>query len=130
MRAIGACQEEKPVTVQFNSWTYRDLTARQRCLPESVTGPLEFLISAPEVIGVILFGSRAVGDHDDRSDVDIAISAPTLSRTGLVELRDAIGQSRTLFKISISVLERMPSNLKDRVVSQGVYLYERTETER
>jgi uncharacterized protein len=116
------------VTAQLKLRTYHDLAARQRCLPESVVGPLGFLTSMPEVIGVILFGSRAVGDHDDRSDVDIAISAPTLSRRNLVQLRDAIGQSRTLFKISVSVLERMPPNLKDRVVSQGVYLYERTQT--
>ena len=117
------------MTGQFNPWTYHDLIERQHRLPESVAGPLEFLISAPEVVRVILFGSRAVGDHDDRSDVDIAISAPTLSKKGLVDLRDAIGQSRTLFKISISVLERMPPSLKDRVISQGVYLYERAQTE-
>jgi predicted nucleotidyltransferase len=116
------------VTVQLNPWTYRDRTARQHRLPESVIGALDFLISAPEVTSIILFGSRAVGDHDDRSDLDIAISAPSLSRSSLVQLRDAIGQSRTLFKISISVLERMPPNLKDRVVSQGVYLYERAKT--
>lgn len=117
-----------PVTVEFDSRIYRAL-AQQHCLPESVIGPLELLTSVPEVTSIILFGSRAVGDHEDRSDVDIAISAPTLSRTNLVQLRDVIGQSRTLFKISISVLEHMPPNLKDRVISQGVYLYERAQTE-
>ena len=116
------------MAVQLNSRTYRDI-AKQYCLPESVVGPLEFLISVPEVTSIILFGSRAVGDHEDRSDVDIAISAPTLSRKGLVQLRDVIGQSRTLFKISVSVLEHMPPQLKDRVISQGVYLYERSQTE-
>jgi uncharacterized protein len=129
MWSIGVCREENPVTAQLNLRTYRDLAARQHCLPDSVIGPLGFLTSIPEVISIILFGSRAVGDHDERSDVDIAISAPTLSRRSLVQLRDAIGQSRTLFKISVSVLERMPPNLKNRVVSQGVYLYERAQTE-
>jgi len=118
------------VTTQLNLRTYRDLAARQHCLPESVIGSLEFLTSIPEVTSVILFGSRAVGDHEDRSDVDIAISAPMLSRRNLVQLRDAVGQSRTLFNISVSVLERMPPNLKNRVISQGVYLYERAQTER
>ena len=112
------------VAVQSISASYNDLCARRRHLPESVVRTLELLIAAPEVTGVILFGSRAVGDHDDRSDFDIAVSAPTLSRAGLARLRDCIGQSRTLFKISISVLEQMPFQLRDRVISQGVRLYE------
>jgi predicted nucleotidyltransferase len=82
MWSIGVCREN-PVTAQLNLRTYRDLAARQQCLPESVIGPLEFLTCVPEVTSVILFGSRAVGDHEDRSDIDIAISAPTLSRKEL-----------------------------------------------
>lgn len=116
------------MTVQLNAPTYRDL-AQRYCLPESVIGPLELLTSVPEVTSIILFGSRAIGDHEDRSDVDIAISAPNLSRRDLAQLRDAIGQARTLFKISISVLEHMPPQLKNRVILQGVYLYERTQAE-
>ena len=98
-------------------------------LPESACAALELILKAVEVQRIILFGSRAVGDHDERSDFDIAISAPDLNRAGVSRMRDAVGQSRTLYKISISRLEFMPHRLKACVLLQGVTIYERKKTE-
>jgi predicted nucleotidyltransferase len=97
-------------------------------LPDSVRTALELAVFVPEVRTIILFGSRAVGDHDEKSDFDIAISAPSLARNEFVKLRDAISHSRTLFKISLSLLEKMPERLRTRVTSQGLSIYERKET--
>jgi predicted nucleotidyltransferase len=99
-------------------------------LPESVRATLELLVFLPDVRTIILFGSRAVGDHDERSDFDVAISAPTLTRTEFSKMRDAITHSRTLYKISVSLLETMPERLRARVTSQGLTVYERTEAKR
>jgi predicted nucleotidyltransferase len=43
-------------------------------IPESVWTHLEKLAEHPRIEKMILFGSRAFGDHEERSDVDIAIS--------------------------------------------------------
>jgi hypothetical protein len=55
----------------------------------------------------------------------VAISAPTLERGALSGIRDMIDQSRTLYHISVSVLEFMPPALQARVLRQGITLYER-----
>ena len=95
--------------------------------PESVQAASQPLVFVLEVRTVILFGSRAVGDHDEKSDFDIAISAPSLARSELTKLRDTIGHARTLYKISVSLLEMMPERLRARVTSQGITVYERKE---
>jgi uncharacterized protein len=93
--------------------------------PPTVRAALEPVFSDERVRKIILFGSRAIGDHDERSDFDLAISAPTIDRRGLVGFWDHIETSSTLFCISISLLENMPNALRDRVLSTGVIVYER-----
>lgn len=94
--------------------------------PPSVRAALEPVFLDEKVEQVILFGSRAFGDEDERSDFDLAISAPTIDRKGLVEIWERIEKSDTLYKISISLLEPMPVSLKDRVFSTGIVIHERT----
>jgi predicted nucleotidyltransferase len=87
------------------------------------------IAGVPQVERLILFGSRALGDHDERSDLDVAVSAPDLDRAGLAALRDKLNRFRTLYKISLTPIESMPPRLRDRVLAQGVVLYERQEAE-
>jgi len=107
------------------TWTYLDHSQRETRLPDSVAIALQVLRAEPDIKTIILFGSRAVGDHDERSDFDIAISADGIDRQKLALLRDKIGQSPTLFKIAVTLLESMPPALRQRVVTQGVVIYER-----
>lgn len=96
--------------------------------PPSVLAALDSLFLNEQVQRVILFGSRAFGDNDERSDFDLAISAPSLDRCGMIDIWEAIERSDTLYKISVSLLEVMPKNLKDRVLSTGVIIHERAQT--
>jgi uncharacterized protein len=96
-------------------------------IPKSAAAALRHLTESPKVVLVLLFGSRAVGDQDDRSDVDVAFSAPELSKGDLALIRDKIELSRSLYKISISHLERMPVELREHVLRQGVVLYEQSK---
>ncbi|WP_442868804.1 nucleotidyltransferase domain-containing protein [Bradyrhizobium sp. CCBAU 21362] len=100
------------------------------CLPETARASLQLLLDVREVQKVVLFGSRAVGDHEERSDFDIAVSAPGLSRGLWVQLRDRVVQSRTLYRLSMTRLEDMPGPLRESVLSQGITLYERPQTQR
>ena len=56
-------------------------------MPPSVAISIQFILDFPQVRQLILFGSRAVGDHDERSDFDIAVSAPDFEKCDMVEIR-------------------------------------------
>ncbi|MBZ9887313.1 nucleotidyltransferase domain-containing protein [Mesorhizobium sp. BR1-1-3] len=94
-------------------------------IPESVACALEALRRCDKIEQVILFGSRAVGDHDPRSDVDLAISGPSLSRGEIAILRDEIERAPSLFRIAVSHLEKMPATLRERVMKQGIVIHDR-----
>jgi predicted nucleotidyltransferase len=76
---------------------------------------------------IIMFGSRAVGDHEPRSDFDLAISARALSRHQWSILQDFVSESATLFKVAITPLDGMPVKLRKQVLSQGIIIYDVTQ---
>ena len=88
-------------------------------IPDSVNAALDILRATPAVHSIILFGSRSVGDADERSDVDLAISAPDLDAPGIARLRDAVSTARTLYRVSVTRIEDMPASLRSRVLAQG-----------
>ena len=94
-------------------------------IPASVALAIEPLKRCAKVHQIILFGSRAVGDHDPRSDVDLAISGLGLSRKDIAILRDQVERAPTLYRISVTILETMPAALRERVTNQGVVIYDR-----
>ncbi len=97
-------------------------------IPDSARAAIETVAAHPDVRSIIVFGSRASGDHDPRSDIDVAIEAPSLDRAALARLRDRIARLPTLYRISLTKLDTMPNALKDRVLEQGVTIYERAKT--
>jgi predicted nucleotidyltransferase len=96
-------------------------------LPDSARAAMEALARFDGVERIILFGSRAIGDHDRRSDIDVAISGVGIDRAMLAKIRDWMDRARTLYKISIADLDAMPKPLRERVLTQGLTIYERPE---
>lgn len=92
-------------------------------IPESVKVFLNELASRPEVEALILFGSRAAGDHDEPSDVDVAVVGPSISRSEWARICDAASSARSLYWISLIHLDRSPAVLRARVTSTGVTVY-------
>lgn len=90
---------------------------------------LEYVVSAAcqmlNASKVILFGSRARGDHHPRSDYDIAVVAPTLSRENWSEFRELVLEDApTLHKIDLLLLDNSVSaELRDSITKDGVVLY-------
>jgi predicted nucleotidyltransferase len=80
----------------------------------------------PEIERLILFGSRAAGDADPRADVDLALSAPRLTRPQFARLRVDAYEAPTLYWISLVHLEATPERLRERIEIQGIVIYERT----
>lgn len=80
------------------------------------------------VDALILFGSRAFGDHEDRSDVDVAVSGASITRAKWANMKDAANYCRSLYWISLVHLDRNPSTLRQRIIDTGIPIYVRTET--
>jgi predicted nucleotidyltransferase len=93
--------------------------------PKSVREVFRDLALFPQVHAIVLFGSRAVGDNDDKSDFDVAISAPEIDTLMFARIRDRVAHARTLHRVMVSRLDTMPHSLRSRVMAQGVLVYER-----
>jgi predicted nucleotidyltransferase len=84
----------------------------------------------PDVEKVILFGSRARGDHDERSDVDLAIQGRDLSNRDWLELSMTIQDDLdSLLFFDVVKLEGAPGNLALRIQNEGEVLYERKKVQ-
>lgn len=85
---------------------------------------MDSLSSFDEVKSVILFGSRAYGDANTRSDIDLAISAPGINPRRWLDIKPVAEEAPTLLPITLVRLENSPCELRDRVLKEGVVLYE------
>lgn len=81
----------------------------------------------PTVESVVLFGSRARGDHRERSDIDLAVMCPNASSRDWFDMTDIVDEARTLLKIDLVRYHRMEQAFRDEIDLEGVVLYEREE---
>lgn len=100
---------------------------RGECMKTQLSNELLQLFSSYEGVDkVILFGSRARGDHDERSDVDLAIQAPRISDGAWLQLRMAIEEDlHSLLFFDVVKWEEIPAALKNEIKEEGKILYER-----
>jgi len=96
----------------------------QACIPPSCREVLEEMRTFAEVRLIVAFGSRARGDSDRESDLDLAISAPGISRNRWVALRELADEARTLLWVNLASLDDMPDPLRRSVLATGVTVYE------
>ena len=89
-------------------------------IPDSVRPLIARLAAAPGVERVILFGSRARGDHRERSDVDLAVDAPGVSRADWVRLWADAEEAETLYSVDLLRLDEVPDRLRQRIEDEGV----------
>ena len=96
-------------------------------IPPSVVPVPKMLENDPLVERLILFGSRAIGDHGERSDVDIAVCGKEISSTRWAQIRESAYSARTLFRISLVHFDKNPESLKQRILTTGKSIYVRPE---
>lgn len=89
---------------------------------------IQALSTQSEVKQAILFGSRARGDAEARSDIDLAIVAPDASHRQWLDIVYLVEEVDTLLPIDIVRWEEAPTSLQQRILTEGKILYER-ETE-
>jgi predicted nucleotidyltransferase len=73
---------------------------------------------------IILFGSRARGEAQERSDYDIAIDDESLTPLKLAQIRADVEALPTLLSIDIVWMNRAGQVLRQRILSEGKTLYE------
>jgi uncharacterized protein len=85
----------------------------------------------PAVERVWLFGSRARGDHFERSDIDLAIEAPGIDRGEWTKLHmDLDEEAATLLLIDFVLVDDLPESFRRHVQREGRLLYERGDAAR
>lgn len=88
---------------------------------------LDQLKTFPFIDKIILFGSRARGDHSEKSDIDLAVACPKASELDWLKIMRHIENADTLLKIDCVRLDILPidSELKKNILAEGVVIYEK-----
>ncbi len=74
---------------------------------------------------IYLFGSRARGDAQPRSDIDLAISCPMADARVWASICEAVDDADTLLRIDVVRLEEASPELAGRIIEEGRLIYER-----
>ena len=97
---------------------------------ELIVGLARRLAAHPAVERVWLFGSRARGDHFERSDIDLAIEAPGMDRHDWLKLSlDFEEEAPTLLCIDLVRLEEAPDVLREQILEEGIVVHERSRAD-
>ena len=88
------------------------------------------LAEHPAVERVWLFGSRARGDNFDRSDIDLAIEAPTMDDDDWLKIKlDFEDAAPTLLLIDLVRFEDAPEHLREQIRDEGIMVHERSRAD-
>ena len=88
---------------------------------------LRKIAALPFVDAIYLFGSRARGDHRERSDIDIAILCPTANKNDWQSILKLLDDADTLLPIDCIRLDQEGQNsaLRLQIEQDKKLIYER-----
>jgi len=70
---------------------------------------------------IYLYGSRARGDHGERSDIDVAIDVgKELPRVDVGEARDMLAESNIPYRIDVVDLHGVSKKMRENILRDGV----------
>jgi predicted nucleotidyltransferase len=85
----------------------------------------EIVSSYPKIQSVLLFGSRAHGDYNDLSDIDLAVKAPKLSEMKWLLLAEQVeNELDTLLKIDFVLYGHASEALREQIDQCHQILYQ------
>lgn len=78
----------------------------------------------PAITKIMLFGSRAHGDHHERSDIDLAVVAPTIGEIDWLDFIEEMEETLdTLLKLDIVHYDQSSDELKRQIDACHVLIY-------
>jgi uncharacterized protein len=97
------------------------LEPKIKLIIEEITSKLSPVTSVKKII---LFGSRARGDSDPKSDIDIAINCPQASQRQWLSINEKIDEINTLLSIDVVRFDKVPDELCEKIKREGIVIYE------
>jgi len=92
-------------------------------LDEEVMDFLEALCHDCNVERIVVFGSRAQGDYEPHSDLDLAVSCTKIDPLKWLRYKEYLTYDiRTLTKVSLVDYDANPQRLKDLIDTTGVVI--------
>ena len=87
----------------------------------------ENIAALPFVERIFLFGSRARGVNNDRSDIDLAIVCPKASKSDWIKVLDIIESADTLLKVDCIRYDGLDNSdpLKHSIDKSNLIIYNR-----
>ncbi len=100
-------------------------TLCNNCIPEKILYEIKNIGERMSLDKIIVFGSRARGDNDKRSDIDLAVRARD-SRE-YYAIKDALEEIDTLLMFDLVNLnsDMISADLIDEIEKDGVVIYEK-----
>ena len=92
-------------------------------LPDRVIKEITAFAKENSIIKIVLFGSRARGDHTERSDVDLAVYGGDFD-SFYWNIKENI-HSLLSFDV-VDMISRVTEELKKEIERDGVVIYEKT----
>ena len=90
---------------------------------------IDYVVATLQPQRIILFGSRARGDAEARSDYDIAIEVPEIDEREWTRfIVDAENNIDTLSKVDIIRLDTADPKLRKHIETEGKTIYARRQT--
>jgi predicted nucleotidyltransferase len=94
---------------------------------DDVIAQIREIAAKYRITKVVLFGSRARGDHSSVSDYDLAIFGPDLSAVAKAEFSLDIEEIATLKKVDVVFADDNASDdLMGNIMNEGKTIYEQT----
>lgn len=89
---------------------------------------LSVFITTTDVEEVILFGSRAKGNFEPGSDIDLTVKGPNLTHTSFLDLLIALEELDFLYKVDLIRFESINNAaLLDHIKRIGITLFQRSK---
>jgi predicted nucleotidyltransferase len=86
---------------------------------------MQLLAAEPHVQAVWLFGSRAMGRHQQSSDIDLCLEAPELSHQGRLRLMGAIDDLLLPWGVDLALHHELSADLEQHLQRVGQCIWKR-----
>jgi predicted nucleotidyltransferase len=84
----------------------------------------EVFLNSKEIKKVVIFGSRARGDYNETSDIDIGLYLDGKLESGII---DNINIAAGIYKTNVLIVEEVVNKkLKENIEREGIIIYQNT----